>query len=1013
MDSLIGLRVVVAIGSGLRSFCSRRINRVGLFALLTCALFVPPATTAYAAANDAKISRVLFISSYNRGYKWNDDIERGLAERFQGAERKIELSVEYLDTRRFPGAARNESIAAAFAAKYAGYRHDLVVVSDNAAFDFATQYRARLFPELPIVFCGYNNFRPEVLKGIDNITGVNEEVDITRTVALAIRVQPSLRTLVFVVSTGDASNKRMTEIAEASQFPELRKRYNLVVLKDASMAEIRARLGALPPDSALFLVGQTSDQGEGRSLTPAENGRLISAASPVPVYSFWDFHIGTGVLGGHIITGFDQGRTAADMALRILGGLSAGSIPVMMQTPASNIFDFDVMKRFGIKAKALPEASSVVNRPDTVLERYKLAIMGTVAFILIMFLAITVLVLNILRRKSAEKELRESEAFRKRLFDTSSIPIVVIDATTFRYVDCNPAAVHFYGFATREEVLGKTPTAVSTALQYDGVPSLEKGRYYAEKAMQEGSVVFEWRHQRPDGEIWDAEVHLMSFQAGDRQFLQFTLQDITDHKLAKEELEQYHEHLETLVEERTAELILARDAADAANQAKSMFLANTSHEIRTPMNAVLGFAQLLERDSSLSQNARNKVATIMKSGDHLLAIINDILEMSRIEAGRVEVHTESVDLHSLLDDLGVMFRMRSEGKGLLFTLESTPDLPRYIVVDLGKLRQILVNLLGNAVKYTKAGSITMRAFAAGIDRVAIEVLDSGIGISPEEQAKLFHPFERTKSGEQAAGGTGLGLAISREYAHLIEGEITVTSVTGEGSCFRFEFHAPMTAVAPASAKTSQRVTGLKPGYGEIRVLVADDISINRDLLREILEPLGFVVDEAADGTEAIQKTSAFLPRIVLMDLVMPGMGGIEATQVLRRTFTKESLAIIGITASAFGEEKQKFLNAGLNGYLSKPFKEQELYDQLSEHAGVIFETEGPEDTSDIQPSQEMPTLEKMSAEWCEDFRLALIRKNITRIRRLGEEAKEVDQQLSAWILERAGAYDLDGLKGLV
>jgi signal transduction histidine kinase/ActR/RegA family two-component response regulator len=482
--------------------------------------------------------------------------------------------------------------------------------------------------------------------------------------------------------------------------------------------------------------------------------------------------------------------------------------------------------------------------------------------------------------------------------------------------------------------------------------------------------------------------------------------------LSVEELECHREHLETLVEERTSELLLARDAANAANQAKSMFLANTSHEIRTPMNAVLGFAQLLERDPCLSPPARNKVATIMKSGEHLLAIINDILEMSRIEAGRVEVRAESVDLHSLLDDLAVMFRMRAEGKGLVFAMETAPGLPCHIEVDLGKLRQILINLLGNAVKYTKSGSITLRVILAGIDRIAIEIQDSGIGITQEEQEKLFHPFERLKSGEQTAGGTGLGLAISREYAHLIGGEITVTSVVGEGSCFRFEFHAPMTSVIPASTKALLRVIGLKPGQGEIRVLVVDDVDTNRELLRQMLEPLGFIVDEATDGNEAVLKARAMMPRIVLMDRVMPGMDGSEATEILRKTYGMESLTIIAITASAFGNEKQNFLGTGLNAYISKPFREQELYDALAAHAGVLFETGENEAAFDSLPITTIPGIEKMSPAWREEFRQALARKNITRIRKLGEDAVGIDPVLAAWLLERVSSYDLGGIQKL-
>lgn len=357
--------------------------------------------TIYAAANDVKVNRVLYINSYDRSYRWSNDIERGLLERIQNADRYIELSIEYLDGRRFPGTAFNDLLAATLAAKYDGYRHDVLVVSDNCAFEFALRYREQLFPDIPIVFCGYNNFRPDVLNGISNISGVNEEVDFANTVELAIRIQPTVRNLAFIISTGEASNRRMAAVAEATLFPELHKRYNLIVLKDASMAEIKSRLGVLSPDSAVFLAGMTSDLIEGRRPTALENGRMILAISPVPVYSFWDIHLGTGILGGHIITGLDQGRTVADMVLRILDGTPADDIPVLMQTPARNIIDFNILKKFGIKAKTLPEECSFINQPVSLWESYGWYIGTAMLTISLESLLIIVLVLSLRQRKEA------------------------------------------------------------------------------------------------------------------------------------------------------------------------------------------------------------------------------------------------------------------------------------------------------------------------------------------------------------------------------------------------------------------------------------------------------------------------------------------------------------------------------------------------------------------------------------------------------------------------------------
>jgi len=487
--------------------------------------------------------------------------------------------------------------------------------------------------------------------------------------------------------------------------------------------------------------------------------------------------------------------------------------------------------------------------------------------------------------------------------------------------------------------------------------------------------------------------------------------DTTDRKRAETELEGYREHLEELVRQRTLETDAARNAAEAANEARSRFLANMSHEIRTPLNAVLGFAQLLEHDPSLSPQGRDKVKTIMKSGECLLSIINDVLAMSRIEAGRIELRATPVDLNELFHDLAAMFKLRAEEKGLSFASACAENLQRFIMADLGKLRQVLINLLGNAIKFTTHGSITMRAFPAGPDRVAIEIEDTGIGISPEELDALFEPFVRSGSGGSAAGGTGLGLAISREYAHLMDGEITVTSSIAAGSCFRFEFHAPATTTQPVSGSTSTRVIGLASGQGAIHVLIVDDQSDNRYLLRTMLEPLGFVVDEACGGSEAIEKARSRLPRIIFMDMVMPGMDGAEATRELRSVFPVGSLTIIGISASTFENQKNYFLDSGIDDFIAKPFLKQELIDKLARHAGVNFVTE--EIVTAMPAGEAMPTLERMSAEWLERFSLALSRGNITLIRQLGEEARESDPVLSAYLLNRADLYDLAGLEKLI
>ena len=378
-----------------------------------------------------------------------------------------------------------------------------------------------------------------------------------------------------------------------------------------------------------------------------------------------------------------------------------------------------------------------------------------------------------------------------------------------------------------------------------------------------------------------------------------------------------------------------------ANRSKSVFLANMSHEIRTPMNAILGFSQLMQRDPGLTPQQCQYLGTINRSGEHLLALINDILEMSKIEAGRTTLNLSTFDLLVLLKDLEMMFRVRTDEKRLSFSVELIGEVPRYIVADINKLRQVFINVIGNAVKFTEQGGIGVRVHAdrsvASEPALQVEIEDTGPGISSDDQDKLFRHFEQTKSGQQTGTGTGLGLAISREFVRLMRGDITLNSHVGKGSIFNIRLPLKEGEAQAVQAKETRRhVVKLRAGQSPCRVLIADDIEDNRQLLAQLLAPVGFEIRLANNGLEAVQTFQEWQPQLILMDFRMPVMDGHEAIRRIRAMPGGEGPKIMAVTASAMDENRQELMAVGADDFLSKPFREVELFQKIHALVGVEY-----------------------------------------------------------------------------